>query len=147
MVGEKIKSAREVQGLSQIRLAKKASISVSTLRAVEQGAIPSNRTKRALASALDLSLIELGGPNVARWASDLTAAEKATRGMDPESPERKKQRAKEKKFGKALEVINSKLTEKANPEELEILADNDNWFGFQEILWIVLKYGIEIRKI
>lgn len=147
MLKDIIKKLREGAGLTQFQLAEKAGISFSTVRIAEQGGSVSNKTKRALATALGVSLAELGGPNVARRVDELTAEEKAKWGIEPESPERKRQRAKEERFGEALKAIYAKLGEKANLEERAILANDEYFHGFQEFLWLIYKYKVEIPKV
>lgn len=125
----KVQEVREAQGLTQIQLAEKAGISISSLRNFEQGMQPSNRIKRSVAIALGVSLAEIGGLNIATWTGE---------------PEEKSQT--EKEFNEGIEIIFNDLMQKSDPVEKMIIDDNDNLHGFQEFLWLIKKYKIEFPQ-
>jgi transcriptional regulator with XRE-family HTH domain len=60
-LGDRIKELRHSAGLSQEELARKADVTVSALRKIEQGSVPNPKwlTIRAIMNALDGSLDEL----------------------------------------------------------------------------------------
>jgi len=124
----KVQELREAKGLTQIQLAEKAGIAITSLRNFEQGGQPSNRIKRSVAFALGVNLATLGGLNVATWTGE------------------SKESQAEKEFNKGIEIIFNDLMQKADPVEKTIIDDNDNILGFQEILWLIKKYKIEFPK-
>lgn len=126
----KIKELRESKGLTQIQLAEKAEVSLATIRNFEQGAQPTNRVKRRVAYALGVSLAEIGGPNVATWTGEVRERSQA-----------------EKKFGEDLQILFNDLMTRADSQEKELIADIDNFCGFQEILFLARKHGLEIPDI
>lgn len=65
-INERIRTLREVRGLSQTKLAQRADIAPSTVNQIERGARkPTYRTLLALSGALDISVYELMGREAA----------------------------------------------------------------------------------
>lgn len=124
-----IQKLRKSKGFTQIQLAEKAGISITSLRNFEQGGQPSNNVKRALAHALEVSLAEIGGLNVATWTC------------------KSEESQAEKKFNEGIKIFFNDLISKADPLERIIIDDVDNMLGFQEILFLARKHGLEIPNI
>lgn len=123
----KVQEVREAKGLTQIQLAEKAGISLSSLRNFEQGMQPTNRIKRSIAVALGVRLVEIGGPNVARHATEPGEGSQA-----------------ERKFNERIPIFFNDLMLKADPVEQMIIDDDDNLHGFQEILFLARKHGVDL---
>lgn len=125
----KVKELREKKGMTQVDLAVKAGISLATVQKHEQGYDRlSNRIKRTIAKCLDVNPAELFPEAIAKWEK--------TPGPS----------AREKQFGEELKILYNDLMTRADSQEKELIADIDNFCGFQEIMFLIKKYKIQLPK-
>jgi putative transcription factor len=68
---QRIRNARESEGLTQEELAKQLNEKASLIRKLERGdVLPSDKVQRKLEKALGISLSEGGGGDDSEWSSD-----------------------------------------------------------------------------
>lgn len=82
-LGKAIKAARKEAGLTQDELSDRAGLAYSTLAKIEQGAIksPSFFTIQSLAHALEMSLSEMLGEDIAKDESSTTVSDNASKNV------------------------------------------------------------------
>ena len=117
-----LKEAREKVGITQIDLAEKSGISLAYVRQIEQGQASgvSVRVKIRLAKALGIDTEKVFPGAEAVWTG--RPAPRA---------------AEDKEFNDKLAVLYNDLMTKADPNQQQILGDDNNWIGFGEVLWIM----------